>query len=223
MRKYGCNKFIFSSTAAIFGEPKYVPIDEMHPKNPINAYGESKLMFENILNWYHKAYGLKFNSFRYFNAAGASENLGEDHKNESHLIPLVIEVALGKRKQIFVYGTNYPTKDGTCIRDYIHVSDLAQAHILGLENLEINPKGKYNLGNSKGFSVLEVIEMVEKVSGRKIKKVNSSRREGDPAILIASSRLAKKELGWIPKYGSLEEIVKSAWEWHKTHPDGYKS
>ena len=148
MRQYDCDRFIFSSTAATFGEPEYTPIDEKHPQNPINAYGESKLMFERILDWYHRAYGLKFNAFRYFNAAGASAKLGEAHRHESHLIPLVMQVALGKRKQINIFGTDYPTKDGTCIRDYIHVLDLAEAHILGLENLEKHPNGKYNLGRS---------------------------------------------------------------------------
>ena len=221
MREHGCDKFIFSSTAAIFGEPKYTPIDEKHPRNPINAYGESKLMFERILDWYHRAYGLKFNAFRYFNAAGASAKLGEAHKHESHLIPLVMQVALGQRKQINIFGMDYPTKDGTCIRDYIHVLDLAEAHILGLQNLEKHPNGKYNLGNGEGFSVLEVIDTVEKVSGRKIKRVNAPRRLGDPAVLIASSELAKGELGWEPKYDSLEEIIRAAWEWYRKYPNGY--
>ncbi|MCX6013581.1 MAG: UDP-glucose 4-epimerase GalE [Chloroflexi bacterium] len=222
MRQYNCDKFIFSSTAATFGEPEYVPIDENHPQRPINAYGESKLMFEKILGWYHQAYGLKFNAFRYFNAAGASKKLGEAHKSESHLIPIVVQVALGKREHIKVFGTDYSTKDGTCIRDYIHVLDLAEAHILGLSNLDKHPTGKYNLGNGEGFSVLEVIEMVSKVSEVEIPRVKSPRRSGDPAVLIASSELAKHELGWKPKYDSLEEIVRSAWEWHKNHPNGYK-
>jgi len=221
MRQYDCDKIIFSSTAAIFGEPEYIPIDESHPQNPINAYGESKLMFERILDWYHQAYGLKFNAFRYFNAAGASERLGGAPKHESHLIPLVIQAALGKRKQINIFGMDYPTKDGTCIRDYIHVLDLAQAHILGLENLGKHPAGKYNLGNGKGFSVLEVLEMVSEISGQDIPRVEAPRRKGDPAVLIASSELAKQELGWKPKYNSLEDIIRSAWEWYKKHPDGY--
>ena len=221
MRQYGCDKFIFSSTAATFGEPEYIPVDERHPQNPINAYGESKLMFEKILDWYHRAYGLRFNAFRYFNVAGASERLGGAPKHESHLIPLVIYVALGKLEQISIFGTDYPTKDGTCIRDYIHVLDLAEAHILGLENLERHPNCKYNLGNGGGFSVLEVVEMVSKVSGCDIPKIEAPRRKGDPAVLIASSELAKQELGWKPKYNSLEEIVRTAWEWHKRYPDGY--
>lgn len=221
MRQYNCDKFIFSSTAATFGEPVYVPINEKHPQNPINAYGESKLMFERVLDWYHRAYGLKFNAFRYFNASGASENIGEAHKHESHLIPLVIQVALGKRKQINIFGTDYPTKDGTCIRDYIHVLDLAEAHILGIKNLEEHFTGKYNLGNGEGFSVLEVVNTVSKISGCNIPKIESPRRKGDPAVLIASSELAKQELGWKPEYNSLEMIVQSAWEWHRRHPDGY--
>jgi len=221
MRQYGCDKLIFSSTAATFGEPEYIPVDEEHPQNPINAYGESKLMFEKVLDWYHRAYGLKFNAFRYFNAAGASENLGEAHRHESHLIPLVIQAALGKRESISIFGTDYPTKDGTCVRDYIHVLDLAEAHILGLNNLERHPNGKYNLGNGEGFSVREVIEMVSEVSGHDIAKVEAPRRKGDPAVLIASSKLAEKELGWKPKYDSLREIIGMAWEWHKKYPNGY--
>lgn len=221
IRRYSCDKFIFSSTAAIFGEPEYVPIDEKHPQNPINAYGESKLMFERVLDWYHRAYGLKFNAFRYFNAAGASEKLGEAHRHESHLIPLVIQTALGKRKQINLFGTDYPTKDGTCIRDYIHVLDLAEAHILALENLERRPNSKYNLGNGTGFSVREVVEMVSEVSGRDVPKAEAQRRPGDPAVLVASSELAKEELGWKPKYNSLREIIQTAWKWHKEHPEGY--
>ncbi len=222
MRKHGCNRFIFSSTAATFGEPQYTPIDEKHPQVPINAYGESKLMLEHILDWYNRAYGLKFNAFRYFNAAGASKRLGEAHKHESHLIPVIIQAALGQKEKISIFGNDYPTKDGTCIRDYIHVKDLAQAHILALRNLETRPNAKYNLGNGAGFSNLEVLQMVEKVSGKKINYDFADRRPGDPAVLIASSELAQKELGWKPKYADLESIVKSAWEWYSTHPDGYK-
>jgi len=220
--EHKCNRFIFSSTAATFGEPQYTPIDEKHPQVPINAYGESKVMFEHILDWYHKAYGLKFNAFRYFNAAGASERLGEAHKHESHLIPVIIQAALGQREKLLIYGNDYQTKDGTCVRDYIHVIDLAQAHILALKNLETRPNAKYNLGNGEGFSNLEVLKMVEKVSGKKINYDFADRRPGDPAILIASSELAKKELGWKPKFADLESIVKSAWEWHSAHPNGYE-
>lgn len=223
MLEHKCNRFIFSSTAATFGEPQYTPIDEKHPQVPINAYGESKLMFEHILDWYYKAYGLKFNAFRYFNAAGASEKLGEAHRHESHLIPVIIQVSLGQREYIHIFGNDYPTKDGTCVRDYIHVIDLANAHILALDNLENNPCGKYNLGNGQGFTNLEVLKTVEKVTGIKVPYKFAARRTGDPAVLIASSERAKKELGWQPKYDSLEDIVLSAWKWHSTHPEGYKS
>ncbi|HID55939.1 TPA: UDP-glucose 4-epimerase GalE [Candidatus Poribacteria bacterium] len=221
MLRFGCDRFIFSSTAATFGEPKYTPIDEDHPQQPINAYGESKLMFEKVLEWYHRAYGLKFIAFRYFNAAGASQNLGEDHKHESHLIPIIMQVALGKREYINVFGTDYHTRDGTCIRDYIHVVDLAQAHILGLEKLDEFPNGKYNLGNGEGFSVLEVIRTVERVTGREIPWRAAPRRPGDPAVLVASSERAKRDLGWEPQFDDLETIIKTAWKWHKEHPDGY--
>ena len=200
MRDFNCNRFIFSSTAATFGEPQYTPIDEKHPQLPINAYGESKLMFEHILDWYHRAYGLKYNAFRYFNAAGASERLGEAHRHESHLIPVIIQMALGQLEKFSIFGNDYSTKDGTCIRDYIHVTDLAQAHILALENLDEHPNGKYNLGNGAGFSNLEVVKMVERVSGKKIYYEFAERRKGDPAVLIASSELAKKELSWQPKF-----------------------
>ena len=221
MLEHKCNRFIFSSTAAAFGEPKYTPIDEKHPQLPINAYGESKLMFEHILDWYHKAYGLKFNAFRYFNATGASISLGEAHKHESHLIPVIINSILDRSGPIKIFGNDYPTKDGTCIRDYIHVIDLANAHIIALDNLEKNPCGKYNLGNGNGFSNIEVVKVIEKISGRKVSWEFAPRRTGDPAILIASSKLAEKELGWRPKFNILEEIVKSAWRWHSTHPNGY--
>ena len=221
MRKHGCDRFVFSSTAATFGEPQYTPIDEAHPQEPINAYGESKLMFEHVLDWYHRAYGLRFNAFRYFNAAGATERLGEAHRHESHIIPIVVQVALGQRDSMQVFGTDYPTKDGTCVRDYVHVKDLAQAHILALKNMEKHPDGKYNLGNGEGFTVLEVIGQVARVSGREIDWRKAPRRAGDPAVLIASSEHAKAELGWRPRYASLEEIVQSAWAWHRRHPEGY--
>ena len=242
MLEFECKDIIFSSTAATFGEPQYVPIDEMHPQRPINAYGESKLMFEKVLEWYHRAYSLRFNIFRYFNAAGASERLGEDHVHESHLIPLVLKAALreqvkikqesakkdftvtsnhSSQKILSVYGHDYETKDGTCIRDYIHVIDLAQAHILAVANLEKRPTAQYNLGNGQGFSVLEVIETSKKITGIAIPYQFSDRRPGDPAILIASSEKIKKELNWEPKYPDLETIIKTAWEWHCKHPQGY--
>jgi len=221
MREFDCKQMIFSSTAATFGEPRYTPIDEKHPQLPINAYGESKLMFEKVLDWYHRAYGLKFNAFRYFNAAGASERLGEAHKHETHLIPVIIQMVLGQRDRLEIFGDDYPTSDGTCIRDYIHVVDLAQAHISALENLDKNPNGKYNLGNGKGFSNLEVLRMVEKITGKKVPFEFAPRRAGDPAVLVASSALARKELGWEPRFEELEAIVASAWEWHRAHPEGY--
>jgi UDP-glucose 4-epimerase len=221
MRKWGRNKMIFSSTAAIFGTPKYLPIDEQHPKCPINSYGDSKLMFEKILDWYHFAYGFQFNAFRYFNAAGASYLLGEAHKRETHLIPIVIGAALGMRDGLQIYGSDYQTKDGTCVRDYVHVVDIAQAHILALKNLRKRPIAKYNLGSEIGFTNLEVLRTVERIAGRSIKYELSSRRPGDPHSLVASARLAEKELGWRPRYTSPEAIVRSAWEWHVRNPRGY--
>jgi len=221
MRVFQCKKMIFSSTAAVFGYPEYIPIDEHHPEKPINAYGESKLMFEKILDWYHTAYGLKYNSFRYFNAAGASERLGEVHKTETHLIPIILHTALEKRVKIDIFGSDYDTRDGTCVRDYLHVIDIAQAHILGLANLGKKPDAKYNLGNGVGFTNLEVLRTAEKVTGRKIPFEITERRPGDPDRLVASSLLAREELGWEPSYPSLESIIGSAWQWHSEHPDGY--
>jgi UDP-glucose 4-epimerase len=227
MREYGCEKFIFSSTAATFGEPESTPIYEGHIQKPINAYGESKLMFEKILDWYHSAYGLKFNAFRYFNAAGASDRLGEDHRNESHLIPIVLKTALSLQEKrnissLKVFGSDYPTKDGTCVRDYIHVIDLANAHILALTNLNEHPDSKYNMGNGEGFSVLEVIEISNRITGLDIPYELTDKRPGDPAILIASSEKFRKETGWEPGYPDLESIIKTAWQWHKRHPKGYR-
>ena len=228
MKEFGCMKFIFSSTAATFGEPEYTPIDEKHSQKPINAYGESKLMFEKILDWYHFAYGLKFNAFRYFNAAGASKNFGEDHRNETHLIPIVLRTAMNVQrgqstKGLKVFGKDYPTEDGTCVRDYIHVVDLARAHILALDNLNERPDAKYNMGNGKGFSVLQVIEASKKVTGIDIPYVFAQRRLGDPATLVATSDKFKSEVGWTPEYPDLETIVKTAWNWHTEHPGGYGS
>ncbi len=221
MRDAGCERIIFSSTAATFGEPQYIPVDEKHPQMPVNPYGESKLMFEKVLDWYHRAYGIKFNALRYFNAAGASEKLGDAKRTVTLLIPVTIQVLLGQRKKLFIFGRDYDTRDGACIRDYIHVEDLARAHILALEKLDEYPKGKYNLGNGQGFTNLEVIQAVEKVTGKTVPFEYAPRRPGDPAVLIASSDLAKEELGWEPEYTKLEEIVASAWEWHRKHPDGY--
>ncbi|NLN75100.1 MAG: UDP-glucose 4-epimerase GalE [Armatimonadetes bacterium] len=224
MLEFDVKLMIFSSSAATFGEPETVPIVEEHPQNPTNPYGRSKLMLEHILKEYEHAYGLRSISLRYFNAAGADPSglIGEDHTPEHHLIPLIIKAAMGQRPQINIFGTDWPTPDGTCIRDYIHVTDLAQAHALGLDALR---QGKsttaYNLGNGSGYSVMEVIKMVEKVSGRPVKAVADDRRPGDPAVLVASSKKISEELGWKPNYPELETIVKSAWEWHSGHPDGY--
>lgn len=221
MRRHGVSRMVFSSTAAVYGEPKFIPITEDHPENPINPYGESKLLFERMLEWYHHAYGLKYITFRYFNAAGASERLGEDHKRESHLIPLVLQVALGQREYVEVFGSDYPTRDGTCIRDYVHVVDLADAHIRALEHMDRVGKAIYNLGNGPGYSVLEVIEAARRVTGHPIPIVMADRRPGDPAVLVASSDRIQLELGWKPRFPDLETILRSAWEWHRKHPYGH--
>ncbi len=215
---------VFSSTAAVYGEPTAWPITEAFPKVPTNTYGLTKLQFEQILQSYEQAYGFKFMSLRYFNAAGAdaSGQIGEDHTQETHLIPLVLQTALGQREQITVFGTDYPTPDGTCIRDYIHVTDLAQAHILALRALLAGAASNtYNLGNGNGYSVREVIETARQVTGREIKMVAGERRFGDPAVLVASSERLKAELGWEPQYPKLEDIIRSAWQWHSGHPQGY--
>lgn len=225
MRKHGVKKFIFSSSAATYGEPKHIPIEEDHPQNPANPYGESKLMFEKILKWYDVAYGIKSISLRYFNAAGADPDgkIGEDHNPEEHLIPIVLEVALGKRDKVRVFGTDWDTPDRTCIRDYIHVTDLADAHILALRALEEGAQTTaYNLGNGNGHSVMQVIRTAEEVTGRKITWEPAPRRPGDPARLVASSDRIKKELGWKPKYPELSAIIETAWRWHSSHPNGYK-
>ena len=209
---------VFSSTCATYGDPEKIPIDEDHPLNPINPYGKTKRMVEEILADYHAAYGLKYMSLRYFNAAGADPDaeVGEDHDPETHLIPLVLDVAAGKRKVIKIFGTDYGTPDGTCIRDYIHVTDLAQAHILALQRLTGGADSSvYNLGNSQGFSVLEVIERARKITGKNIAVENSDRRPGDPPVLIASNEKAVKELGWKPQYADLDDIIATAWRWHQ--------
>ncbi len=223
MLKFSVYKIVFSSTAAVYGEPVKVPIDENDPKMPVNSYGESKLMFEKILHWYGHAYGLKFISLRYFNAAGASERFGEDHNPETHLIPNVLKIALGQREHVPIFGTDYDTKDGTCVRDYIHVLDIARAHILSLTHLEKGGGSQvYNLGNGKGYSVLEVIKATRKVTGAQIPTVIRQQRPGDPALLIASSELAKFELGWHPHFPDLETIIESAWQWQKRYSNGYR-
>jgi UDP-glucose 4-epimerase len=218
----GVKRFVFSSTAALFGNPQRTPIEEDDPLQPTNAYGESKLLVERMLDWFHRIHGLRFASLRYFNAAGAvGSDHGEAHHPETHLIPRVLGTALGKFQHIDVFGTDYPTPDGTCIRDYVHVGDLAEAHMLALDALGRSGRLVYNLGNGSGFSVRQVIEIARKVTGRTIRSVDSPRRPGDPAVLIASSERIRKELQWKPKFSDLEAIVASAWEWHRRHPDGY--
>lgn len=216
----GVKKFVFSSTCATYGPPDRVPMTEDLPQRPINPYGESKLMFEKVLLWYQQIHGLEFVAFRYFNAAGASKKFGEYHRIETHLIPNVLKVPLGQSPHCEIFGTDYPTPDGTAIRDYIHIIDLADAH---LRALEPGKKGFYNLGNGDGYSVRQVIETCEKVSGKKIPAIAKPRRAGDPPKLVAAADKARNELGWKPKYPKLEDIVATAWEWHKAHPRGYES
>ncbi|MGA3055446.1 MAG: UDP-glucose 4-epimerase GalE [Candidatus Korobacteraceae bacterium] len=216
--KYHVSRFVFSSTAAVYGDPKRIPFLEDDPLQPVNAYGESKLIVERILAWFHRAYGLRYASLRYFNAAGATAARGEAHHPETHLIPRVLQVALGQRKAISIYGTDYPTKDGTCVRDYIHVEDLATAHLLSLDGLDEHPYLICNLGSGSGFSVREIIDMARKVTGHPIPAQESPRRAGDPAVLVASSEKIRQVLGWNPQHSSVENIVRTAWEWHKTHP-----
>jgi UDP-glucose 4-epimerase len=226
MIKHNIKKIVFSSTAATYGEPTQIPIKESDLTLPTNPYGETKLAIERMLHWCDQAYGLKSVCLRYFNAAGAHPNgmIGEDHTPESHLIPIVLQVALGQRDSIKIYGEDYSTPDGSCIRDYIHVMDLANAHWLALEKLRKDGQSSvYNLGNGKGFSVKEVIEVARKVTGKSIPAEVSERRAGDPAILIASSDKIKKELGWKPKFSELEMIIGTAWNWHNTHNLGYAS
>ena len=216
--KCAVKKFVFSSTCATYGPPDRLPMTEDLPQRPINPYGESKLMFEKMLQWYQQIHGLEFIAFRYFNAAGASDRFGEHHRVESHLIPNVLQVALGKKPHCEIFGTDYPTPDGTCIRDYIHILDLAQAHMLGLTP---GRQGFYNLGNGDGYSVREVIRMCEKVTGNPIPTIEKARRPGDPPRLVACAEKAIRELGWNPKFPKLEDIVTTAWAWHKKHPNGY--
>ncbi len=224
MQKHGVRKFVLSSTAAAYGEPQRVPIEESDQTVPTNPYGETKLAIEKMLHWCDAAYGLKSVALRYFNAAGAhpSGKIGEDHQPESHLIPIVLQVALGQREAIDIFGDDYPTTDGTCIRDYIHVMDLAQAHRLALHYLRRNNSSRvYNLGNGQGFSVKEVIAQAREVTGQAIPWLVSARRPGDPAVLVASAARAQAELGWCPAYTGLQEIIATAWNWHKHHPQGF--
>jgi len=214
-------RFVFSSTAALYGEPDETPITETAALRPTNPYGESKLFVERMLDWFHRIHGLGYASLRYFNAAGARKGHGENHVPESHLIPRVLQVALGQSDSISIYGTDYPTPDGTCVRDYIHIADLAWAHLLVLNALEVNGQRIYNLGNGKGFSVLEVITAARQVTGHPIPARNSPRRPGDPPVLVASSDKIRRELSWQPRTTGLPEIIRNAWEWHRQHPYGY--
>ena len=225
MERAGVKKIVFSSTAATYGEPENDIIVESDKTNPTNPYGETKLTVEKMLKWADNAYGIKFVALRYFNAAGAhiSGKIGEDHRPEKHLIPIILKTALGQRETMFIFGDDYDTPDGTCVRDYIHVTDLADAHIKALEKLfKTNESGIYNLGNGKGFSVKEVIEKAKKVTGKDFKVEIEARRSGDPSTLIASSEKAIKELGWKPKFNTLDKIIETAWNWHKDHKNGYK-
>ncbi len=224
MLKHKIKHFIFSSTCATYGEPQKLPLTEDHPQNPINPYGRSKLMIEQILDDFDSAYGLKSVCLRYFNAAGADPDgeLGEDHRPETHLIPIVLQTALKQRKELKIFGNNYPTEDGTCIRDYIHINDLAQAHYLALLHLlNDGASKKYNLGNNNGHSIMEVIKVSAKVSKKEIPYQFAERREGDPAILVGSSEKAIKELNWQPEFNTLKNIIETAWNWHSNNPDGY--
>jgi UDP-glucose 4-epimerase len=221
MLSNGIDKFIFSSTAALYGEPQEVPIPETHPMKPTNAYGQSKLLVEEMLDWLNRIHGFRYASLRYFNAAGSNGNSGEDHSPESHLIPLVLQTAKGKRKEVKIFGTDYPTEDGTCVRDYIHVGDLANAHILALGALQQRDRLIYNLGNGTGFTVRQVIDAARRITGKEIIAVESPRRPGDPAVLVASPKTIRAELGWTPKFPGLYDIITSAWEWMLKQPDGY--
>jgi UDP-glucose 4-epimerase len=220
MVAHGTTRFILSSTANLFDRPERLPIDEREQIVPGSPYGESKYILERVLHWLDRTQGLRYAALRYFNAAGASPERGEDHDPETHLIPLVLQVALGQRDQIQIYGTDYPTRDGTCVRDYIHIVDLAQAHILALDALDQGSR-TYNLGNGQGYTVREVIETARQVTGHPIPAIEGPRRSGDPATLVASSDKIRRELGWQPRYPNLHDIVASAWAWHQAHPHGY--
>ena len=216
----GVDRLVFSSTAAVYGEPRSTPIEEDAVLAPTNAYGESKLLVEHMLPWLNRIHGLRYASLRYFNVAGAVEGRGEAHEPESHLIPLILDVALGRRKSIKVFGQDYPTPDGTCIRDYVHVGDLADAHILALDALGTHSRLIYNIGNGHGFSVREVVESVRRVTGHPIPVLEEPRRPGDPAVLVASSKRIMDELGWKPRFSALDDIVRSAWIWHQQRYGG---
>jgi UDP-glucose 4-epimerase len=223
METTGVDKFVFSSTAAVYGMPAEVPITECCSKQPINPYGETKLAVERMCHFQSQAGKIRYAALRYFNAAGAGNGgtLGEDHKPESHLIPLIIQAALAKRDSVSIYGTDYDTPDGTCVRDYIHIEDLCRAHLLALERLDSEAELIYNLGNGKGYTVRQVIEAVKKISGKDFKVIETDRRPGDPAVLTADASKARNELGWTSQFGELETIIETAWKWHSSHPNGY--
>ncbi len=219
MERYGVGKIIFSSTCATYGLPQEIPIPETHPQVPINPYGDSKLLFEHVLDWFQRQKGVQSVYLRYFNACGATAKFGEDHDPETHLIPLVLRVALGQQEQIKIFGDDYETPDGTCIRDYIHIRDLADAHILALQK---DHSGPFNLGNGDGYSVKQVIDVVREVTGHDIPAVRAQRRAGDPQRLIGSADRARKLLGWKPRFADLHAIIGDAWQWHQEHPRGYQ-
>jgi UDP-glucose 4-epimerase len=223
MRAAGCRKIVFSSTAAVYGVPDSVPILESSPKRPINPYGFTKLAVEQAMADYAAAYGFGFAALRYFNACGAASDgsIGEDHKPETHLIPIVLEVALGQRPSVAIFGTDYPTADGTCVRDYIHVEDLADAHVRAIERIEPGRGLTYNVGTGEGFSVRQVLESCRRVTGHAIPVIEKPRRAGDPPALVASSDAIRRDLGWSPKFTNIDAIVRSAWAWHSAHPEGY--
>jgi UDP-glucose 4-epimerase len=217
----GVKKLVFSSSAAVYGEPKEAPITEDHPTQPLSPYGETKLVLERALAWYQRAYGLDCIALRYFNVAGATGELGEDHRPETHLLPRLLDVVTNSQAAFSIYGDDYPTRDGTCVRDYVHVADIAQAHILALGKLQEIGCGVYNIGHGEGNSIREVIRTVEKVTGKPVRASVAPRRAGDPATLVASPQKIMRELGWQPRQSDLVTIVKSAWQWRQTHPNGY--
>jgi UDP-glucose 4-epimerase len=221
LRTAGVRKFIFSSSAAVYGSPNTLPIQEDDPKNPVNSYGETKLVFERVLRWYASAYDWTVFAFRYFNACGADGDIGEDHRPETHIIPLLLQTAAGERPYFEIYGHDYPTPDGTCLRDYVHVLDIADAHLLALSAPHKKGMTAYNIGTGASHSVLEVCRMVEEVAGRRLSLHNAPRRPGDPAVLRASPAKLQQELGWKPRFSELTEIVSTAWEWKRRHPRGY--
>ena len=222
LRTAGVRRFIFSSSASVYGTPSVLPIAEDHPQNPVNSYGETKLMFERLLRWYASAYGWMVFAFRYFNACGAATDIGEDHRPETHIIPLLLETAAGERRYFEVYGNDYPSPDGTCLRDYVHVLDIAEAHLLALGVPHRRGLTAYNIGTGVSHSVLEVCRVVEQVTGNKLALRIAPRRSGDPAVLCASPVKLKQELGWRPRFSELEQIIRTAWEWKCRNPHGYE-